>query len=80
MAINTTRMSIDITKKDHKRLKILADQVDMTIKDFVLSVLEPVLHPERKPNETTKQAMKAARKRQTIKANDFEDLCDKLGI
>ncbi len=80
MAVNTTRMSIDIAKKDHKRLKLLADQEDMTIRDFVLSILEPVLHPERKPNETTKQAMKAARKRRTIKATDFEDLCGKLGI
>ena len=52
----------------------------MTIREFVLTVLEPILHPERKPNQETRNAMAADRQRQTVKANDIEDLCDKLGI
>ncbi|NGX51677.1 MAG: hypothetical protein K1060chlam2_01550 [Chlamydiae bacterium] len=80
MTINTTRMSIDISSKDHRRLKILADAAEMTLREFVLAVLDPVLHPKKKPNQETIKAMDDARKRKTIKAIDFEDLCDKLGI
>ena len=80
MATKSIRMSIDIPSKDHRRLKILADAENMTLREFVLSALEPILHPKKKPNKETIQAMKDAREGRTIKANDFEDLCDKLGI
>jgi antitoxin component of RelBE/YafQ-DinJ toxin-antitoxin module len=73
-------MSIDISSKDHRRLKILADAEEMTLREFVLAVLEPILHPKRAPNQKTIKAIEAARKRKTIKAKDFEDLCNKLGI
>lgn len=73
-------MSIDIKKQDHRRLKILADSHGVTIKEFVLNTLDPVLHPQKKPNQETLKAMDDARVGKTIKAKDFEDLCDKLGI
>ena len=80
MTTKTTRMSIDISIPDHRRLKILADTENMTIREFVLSVLDPILHPEKIPNKKTIRAMENARKRKTIKAKDFEDLYEKLGI
>ncbi|WP_194847504.1 hypothetical protein [Candidatus Neptunochlamydia vexilliferae] len=80
MATQMTRMSIDIPTKDHRRLKVLANSQGLTIREFVLTSLEPALHPTKKPNKETQKAMEDARKRKTIKANDFEDLCDKLGI
>jgi len=80
MTTNTTRMSIDISSKDHRRLKILADAAGMTLREFVLAMLEPVLHPKKTPNQETIKAMEDSRKRKTIKAKDFEDLCEKLNI
>lgn len=80
MATEMTRMSIDIPTKDHRRLKMLANAEGLTIREVVLTLLEPVLHPQKIPNKTTKKAMQDARKRRTIKAKDFQDLCDKLGL
>ena len=80
MTTNITRMSIDIPSKDHRRLKILADAEEMTLREFVLAVLDPILHPKRNPNKKNLKAIEDARKRKTLKAKDFEDLCDKLGI
>jgi len=80
MSSGITRMSIDISSKDHRRLKILADNAGMTLREFVLSIITPILHPEKKITEKTLKAINDARNRKTIKAKDFEDLCDKLGI
>lgn len=57
MTTNTVRISIDIKKQDHKRLKILADLHGMTIKEFVLNSLDPVLQPQKKHNQETLKAM-----------------------
>ena len=80
MVAKSIRMSIDIPSKDHRRLKILADAENMTLREFVLSALDPILHPQKKPNRKTVKAITDAKEGKTIKANDFEDLCDKLGI
>jgi len=76
----TTRMSIDISSQDYRRLKILADAEEMTLREFVLDVLNPILHPKKTPNQETIRAIGDAKKRKTIKTKDFEDLCDKLDI
>ena len=73
-------MSIDINTKDHRRLKILANSKGLTIRELVLSVLDPILHPNKDPNKDTIAAIEDARKRKTIKAKDFENLCDQLGL
>ncbi len=57
MATNTTRLSVEIPKKDHRKLKILADANGLTLKEFVLSALEPILYPNKKPNKTTQKAI-----------------------
>lgn len=51
MATQTTRLSIDMNPKDHRKLKILADANGLSLKDFLLIVLEPYLHPNKKPNK-----------------------------
>jgi len=76
----TTRMSIDIPIKDHKRIKILASAEGVTLKDFVIGCIQERMSPEKKPNAKTRKAMNDARKGKTFKAKDLADLYDELGI
>ncbi|MBI3211224.1 MAG: hypothetical protein HYZ47_00865 [Simkania negevensis] len=80
MSPKNKRMSIDIPVNDHKRLKILADAQEITIRELVLNSLDPILHPKKEPNKNTKEAMKAAREGHIFKATDLDDLWNKLGI
>ena len=77
---SVTRMSIDIPTKDHKRLKMLANSKGLSLREFVLFLIDPVIHPEKKPNCETVKAMEEARKGKTIKAKDLQDLWKKLDI
>ena len=78
----TTRMSIDVSLKDHRRIKILAAAEGVSIREFVIECISEKIYPENEkiPNKTTKKAMESARKRKGTKAKDFEDICDQLGI
>ena len=76
----TTRMSIDIPVKDHRRIKVLASAEGITLKDFVIGCIQEKISPEKKPNAKTRKAMDNARKSKTIKAKDLFDLYDQLGI
>lgn len=57
MATHTTRLSIDMNPKDHRKLKILADAHGMSLKEFILTLLEPVLYPNKQPNKDTQKAI-----------------------
>lgn len=52
------------------------------IREFVVECIMEKIYPEevKNPNKPTLKAMKAARKGKTIKAKDFDDLCNQLGI
>ena len=76
----TTRMSIDISVKDHRRIKVLASAEGVTLKDFVIDCIREKIHPEKKPNAKTRKAMSDARKRKTTKAKNIADLYEQLGI
>jgi hypothetical protein len=76
----TTRMSIDVPLKDHKRIKVLAAAEGLTIRDFVIDCINEKIHPEKKPNKTTKKAMEAARKGKVSRAKNFNELCKHIGI
>lgn len=78
----TTRMSIDVTLKDHKRIKMLAAAEGVSLREFVIECIAEKIYPEveKQPNKTTVKAMASARKKKTIKAKDFDDICKKLGI
>lgn len=86
MAVRTdskiTRMSIDVTLKDHKRIKMLAAAEGISLREFVIECIAEKIYPEavKNPNKTTRKAMENARKKKTIKAKDFDDICNKLGI
>jgi hypothetical protein len=81
MATKTTRLSIDMNPKDHRKLKILADTNGLSLKDFMLIVLEPYLHPSRAPNKKTQKAIENVEKRTNIKSfKDVSHMWKELGL
>ena len=76
----TTRMSIDVSLRDHKRIKVLASAEGVSLKDFVVECIHEKIHPEKRPNAKTCKAMEDARKGKTFKAKDIFDLYKQLGI
>jgi len=80
MSARTTRMSIDVPLKDHKRIKVLAAAEGATLREFVIECIHERIYPEKRPNKKTIKAMEDARKGKTVKAEDFDDLCKHLGI
>ena len=76
----TTRMSIDVSLKDHTRIKVLAAAEGLSVKEFVIECINERIHPEKKPNTKTRKAMEDARKGKTIKAKDMAELYKQLGI
>ena len=80
MAVKTTRMSIDVLLKDHRRIKVMAAAEGASIREFVIECIHERIYPEKIPNKKTRQAMEEARKGKTKKAKNFDDLCDQLGI
>jgi len=76
----TTRMSIDVSVKDHTRIKVLASAEGLSLKEFVIECIKERIDPEKKPNAKTRKAMEAARKGKTIKAKDLSELYEQLGI
>lgn len=76
----TTRMSIDVSIKDHKRIKVLAAAEGISLREFVIECINEKIHPARTPNKATRKAMEEARKGKTIKAKNFNDICKQLGI
>ena len=80
MTARTTRMSIDVPLKDHKRIKVLAAAEGATLREFVIECIHNRIYPEKQPNKKTRKAMEDARKGKSTKAKDFDDLCNQLGI
>ena len=81
MSTISVRLSVDMNPKDHKKLKIIADAYGFTLREFVLNLLDPILHPEKKPNKVTKNIMKDAEKGiNLIKYKNIDDFLDKMGI
>jgi hypothetical protein len=81
MSSKTTKLSIEIPTKEHKKLKILADAMGLSLKNFVLNALEYVLYPNRKPNEETIEAIEAIERGEgLIPCKDIKDFWKKVGI
>ncbi len=54
----------------------------ISLREFVIECIAEKIYPEavKHPNKTTRKAMENARKKKTIKAKDFDDICNKLGL
>ena len=80
MSTKTIRMSIDVPLKDHRRIKVFAAAEEATIREFVIECIHDRIYPSKTPTKATKQAMTETRRKKTLKAKNFDDLCDQLGI
>ncbi len=81
MATETTRLSVEIPKKAHKKLKILAEINELTLKDLILFALDPILYPEKKPNKTTLKAIENTEKGIGLTSYEsVEQMWDELGL
>lgn len=81
MSTETTRLSVEIPMKDHRKLKILAEANGLTLRELVLIVLEPVLYPKKTPNAVTQKAIKDTKKGIGLKTyEDVDHLWEVLGL
>ncbi len=81
MATETTRLSIDMDPKDHRKLKILAEANGISLKDFILTALDPYLHPKKTPNAKTQKAIENAEKGVGLKTyKSVEHMWKELGL
>jgi hypothetical protein len=81
MSGNTTRLSVEIPSNLHKKLKILANANGLTLREFILAVLEPILHPKKKLNKTTKKAIEDTEKGIGLKTyKNIDQMWEDLGL
>ena len=81
MATETTRFSINMTTKAHRKLKRQAEKYGITMKDLTLLALEPILYPHKKPNAQTCKAIKEAEQRRGLTTYESMDhLFEELGF
>lgn len=87
---NVSRITIDMPKVDHKRLKTLAALSGKSMREMVLEFIDSGLSQYQEqvecphnhiPNQKTVQAIKDSEKKDNlVKAKDVKDLFKKLGI
>ncbi len=79
MSTRTARLTIDMDRSDHKRLKMAASMMGVTIKNLVLMSVDEFMH--RKPNKVTVKAMKQSELGKGIKKfNNLDELFEDLGL
>jgi ribosomal 50S subunit-associated protein YjgA (DUF615 family) len=76
-----SRITIDISTANHKRLKALAAILGKSMRDIVVDSIEEHLHKVKIPNKKTLQAIANIETgKDLIQAKDAKDLFKKLGI
>lgn len=75
------RITIDIPKKDHKRLKALSAILGKSMRNIVVESLEERLYSKKVlSKETLKTILDVEKRKGLIEAENIEDLFKKLGI
>ena len=76
-----SRITIDIPKESHKRLKAMAAILGKSMREIIIESIEEHLYGADSPNkDTLKTIEKVEKKKDLIEATDAEDLFKKLGI
>ena len=79
MSTKPARLTIDLSKTEHKRLKLAASMMGTTMKALILTSVDEFLH--KKPNKVTLKAMKQSESGKGLKKfNNLNELFDDLGI
>jgi antitoxin component of RelBE/YafQ-DinJ toxin-antitoxin module len=78
MSAKTARLTIDLPKAEHRRLKMAASMMGTTMKDLVLMSVDEFM--QRKPNKVTLKAMKQSEMGRGIKKfNNLDEMFEDLG-
>ena len=76
-----SRITIDIPKIDHKKLKAMAAILGKSMQTIVRELIEECLSGSHYPNTTTINAIKDAQEgKGLVKSDSLDDLFKKLGI
>lgn len=79
MSTKTARLTIDLPKAEHKRLKMVASMMGTTIKSLVLMSVDEFMH--RKPNKVTVKAIRQSETGKGLKKfANLDELFEDLGI
>lgn len=79
MTARTSRLTIDLPKADHKRLKMAASMMGTSIKSLVLMSVDEFMH--KKPNKVTIKAIQQSEAGKGIKKfTNLDSLFEDLGI
>lgn len=79
MSTKKARLTIDLPKIEHMRLKMAASMMGTSMKGLVLMSVEEFMH--RKPNKVTVKAIRQSDAGKNLKKfNSLEDLFKDLGI
>ena len=79
MTARVARLTIGLSKSEHKRLKTAASLMGTTMKDLVLISVDNFLHG--KPNKVTLKAMKQSENGKGLrKFRNMDELFQDLGI
>jgi hypothetical protein len=79
MSQRTARLTIDLPTAEHKRLKMAASMMDISMKQLVLMSVEDFM--QKKLNKVTEKALKQSKAGKNIKKfENLNDLFDDLGI
>jgi len=75
-----SRLTIDISKKTHTRLKAMASIEGKSMRGYVSELIRKAVY-KKVPNKETLRAIENVEKgKDLVKAKDVLDLFDKLGI
>ncbi len=79
MSAKTARLTIDLPKAEHKRLKMAASMMGTTIKNLVLMSVDEFMH--KKPNKVTVKAIRQSDTGKNLKKFDnLDEFFEDLGI
>ncbi|MBS0620966.1 MAG: hypothetical protein JSS61_05870 [Verrucomicrobia bacterium] len=79
MSHRVARVTIDMSIKEHRRLKMAASMMDISMKDLMLMSFEEFM--EKRPNKVTEKVLKQSKAGKNLKKFDnLNDLFEDLGI
>ena len=78
---NHTRITIDMPKDDHKRLKMMTAMLGISMREAICGWIHSNLHQYDRPNEETLQAIEDIESgKDLFRCENLEELYMKLGI
>lgn len=78
---NISRITIDIPRESHKKLKTMAAILGKSMREIVVESIEKRLKESHRPNKKTRTAIKnAERGKGLVRAKNVDDFFKKIGL